>query len=257
MENKADRLKVINRDLIKYIIIFVMFWGHLFAWVAIDESESGLFAGLPWWQWLSVHLSLLAPPVMFFFVADGFRYTRSPKKYALRLLIFALVTQIPSWLLWVPILGWWNSNVGFTLFFGLLSLIAWESKLKLPWRIILVILCDLATVALMSDWMIFGVPIIFGLHVFRDKPKIRFAWYSALWAIVKIVAFIGFLGDGTLWKAAAATVVGIFDFLFAYFLMTKCYNGKKGKHPEFAKWFFYVFYPLHILLIYGIRVLVN
>lgn len=257
MENKESRLKVINRDMMKYIIVFIMFWGHLFSWLAIDESTTGSFAELPWWQWLSVHLSLLAPPVMFFFIADGFRYTRSRKKYAVRLLIFALVTQIPNWLLWYPMYGWWTSNVGFTLFFGLLSLIAWESKLKLHWRIILVILCDVATVALQSDWLIFGVPIIFGLHVFRDKPKIRFVWYSVLWTIVKVVEFIGFLGDGLLWQSVAAVLVEIFAFLSAYFLMTKCYNGKKGKHPVFAKWFFYIFYPLHILLIYEIKMLIN
>ena len=28
------------------------------------------------------------------------------------------------------------------------------------------------------------------------------------------------------------------------------YNGKKGRHPVFAKWFFYAFYPLHYLVIW-------
>jgi hypothetical protein len=44
--------------------------------------------------------------------------------------------------------------------------------------------------------------------------------------------------------------VGLLVQLFAYFLMVTCYNGKKGKHPKIAKWFFYIFYPLHLIVIY-------
>lgn len=39
----------------------------------------------------------------------------------------------------------------------------------------------------------------------------------------------------------------------AYACMTVFYNGKKGRHPNFAKWFFYAFYPLHYLLIFIIE----
>lgn len=86
---KTSRLKVINRDAIKYIIIFFMFTGHLLAWLSIgDTKPDGYYADCPLWQRIFIELSLITPPVMFFFVADGFKYTRSRKKYALRLFIF-------------------------------------------------------------------------------------------------------------------------------------------------------------------------
>ena len=44
------------------------------------------------------------------------------------------------------------------------------------------------------------------------------------------------------------TLAHIFDFAAAYALMTVFYSGKKGRFPTFSKWFFYIFYPSHILL---------
>ena len=73
-----SRLKIINRDAIKYIIVFFMFCGHLLAWLNVgDTPPDGLFADCPLWQRLLIELSIITPPVMFFFVADGFKYTRS------------------------------------------------------------------------------------------------------------------------------------------------------------------------------------
>ena len=39
--------------------------------------------------------------------------------------------------------------------------------------------------------------------------------------------------------------------------MTVFYNGRKGKHPTFAKWFFYIFYPLHYFIIWVVERIAN
>lgn len=49
------------------------------------------------------------------------------------------------------------------------------------------------------------------------------------------------------------TCVMFAALMAAYLCMTVFYNGKKGRYPNFAKWFFYVFYPLHYLLIWMIQ----
>ena len=46
-------------------------------------------------------------------------------------------------------------------------------------------------------------------------------------------------------------------FMAAYLCMTVFYNGKKGKHPNFAKWFFYIFYPLHYLIIFIVKIILD
>ena len=257
MEEKS-RFKVINRDMIKYIIIFIMFWGHLFAWLSIDEvPPDGLFADCPFWQRIFIELSLLTPPVMFFFVVDGFKYTHSVMKYAQRLFIFACITQVPFTILWGPINGWWGANIMFTLFFSLLTLCAWESRFKLWQRIVIVVLICAVTIVLFSEWLIFGPLIVFGLHIFSEKPKARLIWYASVWTVYLLVSNIPLYMSGFSIIKLESTVMHIFDFAAAYAIMTVFYNGKKGRFPVFSKWFFYIFYPAHLWLAVILRFLIK
>ena len=246
---KQSKLKVIDRDMIKYIIVFFMATGHLIAWIAMGhEQPDGLFEQCPLWQRLFIQLSLITPPVMFFFVADGFKYTRSRKKYALRLFIFACITQVPFTILWGPITGWWGANVMFTLFFSLLVLCVWESGMKLWQRIALIILCNIITIVLVSEWAVFGPMTVLGLHICREKPKACAIWYAAVWAVYIGVSSVPSLITDFKPIRVEVTFVHIFDFAAAYLLMTVFYSGKKGRFPTFSKWFFYIFYPAHIVL---------
>lgn len=245
-----SKIKVIDRDTIKYLAVIPMAVGHFFGYM----QEAGVITDQPFWMTILIQSSLISPPIFFYLIAEGFRYTRSRKKYMLRLLIFAIITQIPfclvsfGTLLTVDaVLNW---NIIFTLFLGLSALCARESKLKLPLRIGAVILIDAVTVLLGCEWLIFGVPIILGLHIFREKPKIRLIWFTVCIFCVEFISYgmsvYALVSPGFLW--------GMLFLLTGYFLVTKCYNGRKGRHPVFSKWFFYIFYPLHLLVIYFVQI---
>jgi len=244
---EKERLKVINSDMMKYIAIIPMAIGHFVSYM----NEAGIIAEMSWWMNILAFSSLFAPIVFFFFITEGFKYTHSKKKYALRLLVFACITQIPYCLVCNGTLVtkelFLNTNVIFTLFFGLVALIVWENKWTLKARVITIILIDVLTCVFGCEWMIFGVLIMLGIHVFRDNAKVRFIW---VFASIFCLNFIlnGFFLSMTFW-------VGLLVQLFAYFLMVTCYNGKKGKHPKIAKWFFYIFYPLHLIVIYVAQVM--
>lgn len=256
--NKNSSLKVLNRDMMKYLALIPMFIGHMVAWINLmnnPENDLALYE-LPIPLLIITGLSLFCPPVMFFFIADGYKYTKDRKKYALRLLIFACISQPFHWLVFQPIFGWWTANVIFTLFFGLLAIIAWESRLKLWQRILLVVLCVAATVLLYSDWMIFGVVFILFLHIFREKPKARLIAYSVLILLHTSLNLVS-LGTVPTFKLLLYMGVMLAVFVVAYLCMTTFYNGKKGSHPIFAKWFFYVFYPLHYLIIFAVKTLLD
>ena len=256
MEN--SKLKVLNRDMMKYLALIPMFIGHMIAWINLMNNPENSLAvyELPIPLLILTGLSLFCPPVMFFFIADGYKYTKDIKKYALRLLIFACISQPFDWLVFQPIFGWWTSNVIFTLFFGLLAIIAWESRFKLWQRIALVVLCVGATVLLYSDWMIFGVIFILFLHIFREKPKARFISYSIL-ILLHTSLNLTSLGSVPTFKLLLYMFVMLASFLAAYFCMTTFYNGRKSNHPVFAKWFFYIFYPLHYLIIFAVKMLMD
>ena len=253
-----DKYKIFDRDMIKYLAVILMFIGHTIGWINLMDHPNNDHAlyELPISLLMIAGLSLFCPPVMFFFVADGYKYTRDRKKYALRLLLFAVITQPFDWLIFQPIYGWWTSNVIFTLFFGLLSIICRESKFKLWKRCLLVILCAAATFLIYSDWLVFGVLFILFLHIFRDKPKQRLIVYTAL-AIVHCLMNLFSLGKTSTFKLITYIAVMFAALMAAYFCMTTFYNGKKGKHPTFCKWFFYVFYPLHYLIIWVINICIN
>lgn len=248
MNLQREKLKIFNRDSLKFTAIIIMFWGHLLAWLTL--MRGGKLENMPLWQNLISNFALICPPVMFFSVADGYKYTRDRKKYALRLLIFACISQIPDWLVMQPVYGWWTSNVIFTLFFGLLSIVAWESDKKKWQKILLIVLCHAATVLIMSDWLIFGVLFILFIHIFRERPKARWISYTVIAAIWQIIAIISSgITDVKVWTDSLLRFAVV---MLAYFCVTVLCSGKKGKHPVFSKWFFYIFYPLHYLIIFAV-----
>lgn len=246
---ETDRLRVINGDMMKYIAIIPMAIGHFFGYM----YSAGVITDMLWWINILTYGSLFAPIVFFFFIAEGFQYTRSKKKYALRLFVFAVITQIPYCLVNNGTLLtrelFLNLNVIFTLFFGLVALIVWERKWKLPVRIIIIIMIDVLTCVLRCEWMIFGVLNIWGLHIYRNNSKARFVWF---FVSIFCLNFIlnGLFLSMTFW-------ISMFVQLLAYFMMVKCYNGKQGKHPKVAKWFFYIFYPMHLVIIYIAQILLT
>ncbi len=247
-----QKYRILNRDTCKYLAIFLMFWGHLFAWVTLmrNPEASEPYLLMPLWMRIVTHFSIFCPPVMFFFIADGWKYTRDRRKYALRLGLFALITQPFDWLIFQPVYGWRQMNIMFTLLLGLLAIMAWESGRKLWQRVLLILGCAGASVLLCSDWMIFGVLFILFLHIFRAQPEKRFAAYLILTLLWLGISFIGAEMDAGFWLDKTLDLAAM---LAAYACMTVFYNGRKGRHPIFAKWFFYAFYPAHYLIIWTLE----
>lgn len=239
-----DDLKRFDHDIVKLIAIIPMTAGHL-----IGALMSNGIIGYSQLTFVLSTLALIAPPVFFFFVAEGCRYTSSRKKYAQRLLLCAFITQIPFSLLnYNSIFTFKELNIFFTLFLGLMSIVLWESELPLPHRVIGVILLDGITVLLGCEWQIFAVAMILVFHIFADDPKRRFKWYLGLcifhqfmYGGMSIYVFMSF-----------GFILGIGCMLFAYALTTVFYSGEKGYHPKLSGRFFYVFYPAHLAVIYVI-----
>lgn len=248
MERTADRLKLINRDMIKYLAVVPMVIGHFCSYF----SNGALYSDMPFIVFFLINAALFAPPVFFFFIAEGFRYTRSRKKYAVRLFVFALINQIPFCLVNNGTLFttefFLNWNIIMTLFLGLLCLCIWDSGKPLVLRIAAIIAIDVVTVLICSEWMIFGIPLILGYHIFHDKPRARLIWFASVTLCMQTMYAV--LSFSTLFYTAATAVIQSAFMLLAYFAVTRLYNGKKGRYPTFAKWFFYILYPLHLIFIY-------
>ena len=216
------------------------------ATMLIDHIGAGLYPSV---LWLRV-VGRIAFPVFAFFIAEGYFHTRNVKRYAVRLGVFAIVSELPFNLLHGGnLFDPGAQNIFFTLFIGLATLYGLD-KIKnagasgkhgayapLIKRLSVILAGMAAAELLRADYGMFGVALIVIFYLFRDNrafsmqmlvaANVFYGLVNMLQSYAPLQAFAGF---------AAAPL---------YF-----YNGKKG--PS-MKYFFYVFYPLHISLIVAFK----
>ncbi len=196
----------------------------------------------------------IAFPVYGFLLAEGIIHTRSWKKYALRLGGFALLSEIPYDLLCdQTLVAPRIQNVFFTLLIALLTIKAAEGavdriqrrelcragqtvlapagdKYLLIWMTVIGLGC-VAAMLLRTDYGSAGVFLIVLLYLLRQQP-LKKCVIGFFWMI---------LASGKLYY--------IWGYAAAFFLIG-LYNGEPGRRS--GKYAFYLFYPVHILLLYGI-----
>ena len=86
MESSETGIRILNRDVIKYIAMFTMLLNHI-SHMFLAEGSMTAF--------VFEYAGYFTAPTMCYFLVEGYAYTRSKKRYGLRLLAFALLSQIP------------------------------------------------------------------------------------------------------------------------------------------------------------------
>lgn len=237
-----SRFHLLNGAALKYIAIAVMFIDHAaksILYYGILYPNRPVKPGTSLHDLYSVYTVLrgigrTAFPIFCFFLVEGFLHTRSRAKYALRLLLFALVSELPFDLALenAPV-AWRHQNVYFTLLLGLLLLMAWEflhEKVKNPG------LAALLQIAVAGALM-------YAATVCRVDYR-----YRGL-----LIILIFYLFRFSLPLACAGGAVAAYwewPWVLPAFVLLLLYNGERGRQD---KYFFYAFYPVHLLLVYLLR----
>lgn len=238
----------LNRDTIKYIAMLTMLLNHI---SHIFLETGTFFAGL------FEDVGYFTAPVMCWFLVEGYQYTRSKRNYALRLLLFAVLSEIPFCLAFsygdgIQFVG---LNMLFTLFFCFLILLAEEKIKSRFWRILVQILLVLATI--ICDWPIMAAlyTIMFS-HTYSSKRKATFSFVAA----TLIFAFFLYQNNSFLYSGIALVlqiICGSLGVAAAGITVLCFYNGKRAKRGRtFSKWFFYLFYPVHLLILGLLKILI-
>lgn len=225
-----------NAFVLKIIACITMF---------IDHIGYAIFGTASWFN----YIGRLAFPIFAFQISEGYNHTKNLKKYIIRLFIFALISQIPFMLFISIIHDNFSLNVIFTLLFGLIAIIAYDKCHKIIGIIICLVLGIVAE-ELNCDYGFYGVVITFLFHA-CNKNKLLLALGFLLPTLIKYA-----LDIGEYYKYGKE----IFNFAFEYYLpyafctlssilFIVLYNKKKGHDTRHL---LYLFYPLHMLLIYGI-----
>ncbi|MGI6579388.1 MAG: TraX family protein [Saccharofermentanales bacterium] len=233
----------LNANQLKLIAIIAM---------TIDHIADLFYPGFPA-QPLPIALHLigrLTAPIMWFFVCEGFHYTRNIKKYMLRMFIFAVISHFAYCFAFginpIPFsTGIFNqTSVMYPLFISVVILwLQYEEKSMnkyLKFAIVFVLIWS----AFPADWSCIAVLAI--QHMYRKRGDVK----GQMTAIVFWVFFYGVISFFFVSKVYALVLVGV---LMVYPLL-KIYNGEKGK-AGWMKMFFYIYYPLHLIIIGILRIL--
>lgn len=215
---------------IKLIAVITMFMDH-FADVVVGHHS-----------WLN-YFGRIAFPLFCFQFVIGYKNTSNKKKFFIRLLLFALISQIPFMLMVHYMNGnYFVLNIFFEFILGFIMLHVFDNvdNKFLKWALITLIIASSAF--LHTDYEIFGLLMILGLYVLSGN-KTGSALVIILFNIFSNLHFFKFVGAPyyTFSSIIARIVVGMLAIIPILF-----YNNKKGPG---MKYFFYLFYPIHILLL--------
>lgn len=219
----------------------------------IDHCGLILFSGTSWYLPCRI-LGRIAFPLYAFLITEGYVHTRSVKKYAGRLLVFAVLSEIPfDYAFFRTPFYMGYQNVFFTLVLGLGALVCLDGALGRSGRIkasgtsagelweqtmhksniskILLIVIMVIAELTYTDYGAFGVLVIVLFYLFRNQ-KVK-----CMVSVAAALILYGFLGGFYIEGFGAIALIFIL-----------VYNGKKGQYP-FPSLLFYAAYPLHLLIL--------
>ncbi len=238
---------------LKIIAIIAMTLDHI--GVAFEDQLSF------WPHILLLALGGLTFPIMAFLLSEGYRYTRSLRGYALRLLGFGMASIVP----FTMATGMRALSIMFTLLLGLLTLYLYDhmrNRLAF-WLAFALITCCSAV----CDWYFTGIAIILAYHALKGSAWRYVVPAAIIWIFAALPLWLNtVVPPGT--PVVSTLLYGLTGFeeatpgapvtsflpLFVFYVLGSLavipllahYNGQRGRP---AKYLFYVYYPLHLSLI--------
>ncbi|MCC8027069.1 MAG: conjugal transfer protein TraX [Clostridium sp.] len=172
----------------------------------------------------------LAFPIFAFLVAEEFVRTRNRWEYTMRMLVFAVVSEIPFDLAVYHTPFYFHyQNMLFTLFLGLMVLMAMEHTRNTAVRgAALAAGCALSWL-IQADYNVVGILLIVTMYWFRHND------------IAQLVGGV---------VICAVESISYYCISALAYVPVVLYNGRRGALQ--LKYLFYVFYPVHLIVLYGI-----
>lgn len=192
--------------------------------------------------WLRI-IGRLTIPIIAFFIVEGYHHTSNIKRYMFRLFGFALLAQ-PIYLLAFSS----GLNVLFDLFLGL-SVILTIDKFKLGWwQYPFLAIVSLIAIGISLDWWHLAILMIFIFHRFRGNFKVITVLIVALFTVNYLLfrLIANMTGNESLLITHTTNL-----FCIAALPVIYLYNGARGRD---CRYFFYLYYPAHLLTIYLIKI---
>ena len=232
-------MKKLNSNHLKLIAIIAMTIDHL-TWLAFPGCQK------IWYVMLLHIVGKLTAPIMWFFIVEGYNHTHNLKKYLIRLFLFALISHFAYCLAFgIPFIP--NSilngtSVMWSLAWAVALLAIFDSEINEKLKVLLMILIFVITFP--SDWSCIAVFSIIFMNKYRGNFKKQM-----------IMMMLGTLMYATVYFIFLDKVYGLLQLFTCLTIpVLYLYNGERGKVN--LKYLFYIYYPLHLIIIGIIRLVI-
>ena len=229
---EIKQAKGISANTLKIIAIMGMTLNHVAIIYAKDVSALI--------RWVLQGMGGVTFPIMAYLLVEGYRHTSNTKRYAMRLFIFACIAELPFRFF----LSNSRGNVLFTFLLGFVAIYFYDKMVKkVTKELFFFVFFVLVCVSVFFDWGGIGVLLIFFYYMIHDKWKRVVVPYLILATFFLLEISINIVRMNQL------NVLRDIFFLLGCTLSIPLllhYNGERGKS---VKYFFYVYYPAHILVL--------
>lgn len=214
----------LGRTSLKGIAVLTMLCDHMACVLLTDPQWGDLYRFMRM-------IGRVSFPIFCFVLVQGFLTTSDIRKYISRLFGFAVLSEIPFDLAFSGcFFDWGSQNVIFTLLTGMLVLTGIEKFQTRVW--LQGVICFggcFAAYILNMDYSYFGVALILIFYLFRENAVSKYLFAALL-----------------IFSEGGMEVYAMLALPICY-----CYQPQK-REPAMPKYFFYLFYPVHLLVLWGI-----
>lgn len=234
--------------LIDHIALMIVGNGILYGYRPdIHEVALATPEGKNWYILYVIMRSIgrLAFPMFCFLLVEGFIHTKNLFKYILRLIVLAIISEIPYNLVCGnAVLYFEKQNTIFTFVLALFMLlivkkidVIRDERICNIIKTIIVAIVSGISYALHLDYCISGIILIFCIYFFRNDKNLQ------MMSVFIISFLISFVEPGASLRYFG---VGALSTLILFL-----YNDKVGFLYRY-RWIYYLLYPLHLIILYGV-----
>ncbi|MDE5835057.1 MAG: conjugal transfer protein TraX, partial [Ruminococcus sp.] len=225
--------KFLSATTLKYIAVIAMTIDHI-AFMFVSPESSVYF--------VMRLFGRLTAPIMSFFIVEGFLHTKNYKKYFLRMFAFGIISQ-PFYFVMIFLRTpqnatefFMNLNVMFNFCISLILLKIVSGKLHTEKKIFLSGICFMLSD--LCDWSIM-IPAWVLIFFFFRNSKFRTMLFISISVVLITLKFLPMYNSFTEFSYQYGVLIAT--------ILIALYNGRRSeKHGKINRWFFYIYYPLHI-----------
>lgn len=183
----------------------------------------------------------IAFPIYCFLLVEGMHHTRNPLNYILRLAAGILLAELPFDMLFEGHFCWSAQNVMVTLTLGAVMLLCMRKTDKKWLKPLMVLPFAILAELAKCDYGAGGIVMIAVFALFDRLSLQTVALFLVNWQLLPsaAVSVFGVVVIIQLLAVAAMVPIGL-------------YSGKKLTHSRAVQWAFYLFYPVHLLVLWTI-----